>query len=96
MTRKSFALSKNDLLVEQFKAGLRAWEQPYGERDTLKGGDAPEAARKTKNVRARVVRSGELNAPRVAALPDDDPVLQQFSDGLERWERPFGGGEENG
>lgn len=95
MTRKSLALSKNDLLVEQFKAGLRAWEHPYGELDTTES-DAPEPARKAKIVRARVVRSGELNASRVAALPDDDPLVEQFRDGLACWERHFGGGWENG
>jgi hypothetical protein len=94
MARKSLALSKNDPLVEQFDAGLRAWEHPYGEPDAPEG-DAPGEARKAKTFRARVVRTGELKAPRVEALPDDDPVVERFRKGLARWENPFGGGGED-
>jgi len=99
MPSKSFALKRNHPVVEQFRAGLRAWEHPRGEPDRADVGPSGRA-RKAKTIRARGavrvrerVSSGEINRSQIAAL-SDDLVMEQFREGLAHWERPFEGWNE--
>lgn len=98
MPSKSFALKKNHPVVEQFRAGLRAWEHPCGEPDRADVGTSGPA-KKAKTIRARgAVRpertsSGEIDRFRMMDA-SDQLVVEKFRDGLAHWERRFEVGSE--
>ena len=84
MTRKHFVLSKDDPLVQQFKEGLEAWEEPIKPRGPTRG------IRVRGAVRTRgAAKLGRAPGKPSFALPDDDPVVEQFRKGLEDWEKPL-------
>jgi hypothetical protein len=86
MLKKSFVLSKKDPVVEQFKAGLEAWERSYKAPGVM----LTRAAVKTGGAvrtRGAVPTRGGAKGPSFA-LPKGDPGVQAFQNGLEDWERP--------
>lgn len=94
MARKSFALKKNDPVVEQFRAGLMAWEHP--------GGKPAVGTTKAKTIRARgairtreMMTSGETDISQLV-VPANQLVVEKFRNGLARWERRFKTGSEQG
>jgi hypothetical protein len=102
MSKKSFALNKNDAVVQQFSAGVRAWEHPHRQPDSAADVGTSGPARKANTIRARgAVRvrerviSGETNRSQCVPPLSDDLVVVQFRDGLAHWERPFEGWNEN-
>lgn len=81
----SFELDKEDPVVQQFSLGLDAWERPFVTLSTV-----------TERIRARgAVRTRGATPTRgpvqlrASTLLVDDPILQQFSVGLEAWESPI-------
>lgn len=84
MSKKSFELSKDDPIVQQFSSGLEAWERPFEARGCVKTIRTRGAVKTRGAVRTR----GPAMVP-TFALPEDDPLVEQFRNGLESWEGPF-------
>jgi hypothetical protein len=88
MSREAFELSKDDPLVQQFEAGLEAWEQPFAEPEVSADEAAKVRARGAVRTRGKHQPHGSGQLP-AFALPEDDPLVEQYEAGLEEWERPF-------
>ena len=79
MPAKSFKLHKEDLVLQQFKSGIESWEHSK----------ASEVIRTRGAVRTSgSIRSHGAARPSDLKLSEDDPVLKQFKEGIENWERP--------
>lgn len=85
MSKKSFVLSKEDPVVEQFKAGLEAWERSYKAPGVTRTRGAVKTGGAVRTRGAVSTRAG-AKVPSFA-LPKDDPDVQAFQNGLENWER---------
>jgi len=93
MSRKPFALPEDDPVLEQFRSGLEAWEHPFEgkQRVRARGREVTRGGARARGVvktRGAVRTRGGVTLPPFT-LPEDDPVLRQFREGLERWEHPF-------
>jgi hypothetical protein len=95
MSTKPYELSQDDPVVEQFNSGLEAWERPFEAPETTSSIRTRGAAKAGRGVRARGAVKTRGGKPHAAgkqppeALPEDDPVVEQFKDGLADWEHPF-------
>ena len=86
MSPKSFELSKEDPVVQQFISGLEAWERPFAPTSEVR--TRGKVRRTGGAVRTRGVRIRGAQAPSFT-LDNDDAVVQQFREGLKAWEHPF-------
>ena len=87
MSSKSFRLSKEDPVVQQFRSGLDLWERPFNVSSPVGSIRVRGAVGASRQIRVR--GPAKLQA---SILSEDDPILEQFRTGLESWERPFEAG----
>lgn len=85
MSRESYQLDDADPLVRSFLSGLEAWERPF------ESAEEPKETRPSLAVRTRgSAHVRRTIGPSLLVLPEDDPVLKKFSEGLSVWENPAG------
>ena len=93
MSNKSSARTSHEAMVEKFKSGLRDWERPLSGLGSK--GKVSDSPKKTKTVRARgtaPIKQRVTSTQSEAVPPEsDDRLVDQFKQGLRRWERPFEG-----
>jgi len=85
MSPKSFELSKEDPVVQQFISGLEAWERPFAPTSEVgtRGKVRTYGAVRTRGMLVHGTQATSFT------LDNDDAVVQQFREGLEAWEHPF-------
>ena len=86
MPFEDFELSKEDPIVKKFVDGLDSWERPIRKKSRIRTRSVPRLRGATAKAVSELSPDKQSDA---FLLADDDPIVQTFQDGLNRWEKPF-------